>query len=169
MAKNINRASTPVIDQRPETDYLGIRIQTPFRGMFRHIDAITKELANWFMAQAITPAGPPFLRYHVIDMQGEMDMEYAIPVEAAMAGDERIRPATLPAGRYVSLIYSGSGMQGNKALIEWARAHHLQFDRWDNEKGDVFRARYERYLTDPKIEHRKTLRDVEVAIKLADV
>jgi len=53
-------------------------------------------------------------------------------------------------------------------LIEWVRAQGLEFDRWDTEQGDNFRGRYETYLTDPKIEPRKSRWQIEVAIKLAD-
>ena len=59
-----------------------------------------------------------------------------------------------------TLVYSGSGLAGNKALIEWAAAHGLAWDRWDDGRGDAFRARYESYLTDPATEPRKTRRDI---------
>jgi hypothetical protein len=97
-----------------------------------------------------------------------MDLEYAISVETPLRGDDRVKLSTLPAGRYASLIYTGSGLQGNKALIEGSRAQGLEFDRWDTEQGDNFRARYEKFLTDSKVEPRKTKWDIEVAIKLKD-
>jgi hypothetical protein len=81
-------------------------------------------------------------------------------------GDGRVLSGSLPAGRYASLIYSGSGLQGNKALIEYIRDNDLPVDRWDDPKGDAFRCRYEMYLTDPKVEPRKTKWDIEVAFKL---
>ncbi len=82
--------------------------------------------------------------------------------------DERVIADVLPAGRYASLIYSGGGYQGNKALVEWVRANAVPVDRWDTDKGDNFRCRYERFLTDPKVEPRKTKWDIEVAFKLVD-
>ncbi len=85
-----------------------------------------------------------------------------------MVGNGRVTAEVIPAGRYASLIYFGSGYTGNKALIEWARANDLNWDRWDDAKGDAFRSRYETFLTDPKIEPRKTRWEVEVAIKLKD-
>jgi effector-binding domain-containing protein len=101
-------------------------------------------------------------------MAGDMDIEYGIPVATALSGDERVKADMLPAGRYASLIYIGHGLTGNKTLIEWAKANCLAWDRWDDPKGDAFRSRYESYLTDPKIEPRKTKWEVEVAIKLKD-
>jgi effector-binding domain-containing protein len=158
----------PKIDNRAEKPYMGIRTQTPMKGMFKVVDHLSKELAAWLKQQRLEPAGPPFLRYHVIDMAGDMDIEYGIPVATALSGDEHVKAGMLPAGRYASLIYIGHGLTGNKSLIEWAKANGLAWDRWDDPKGDAFRSRYESYLTDPKIEPRKTKWEVEVAIKLKD-
>jgi effector-binding domain-containing protein len=158
----------PRIDERPERPYLGIRTQTPFQGMFKAVTQLRKELLGWVKQQGIAPAGPLFLRYHVIDMAGEMDIEIGMPVATALPGNSRVSPGVLPAGRYASLIYSGSGLQGNKALLDWAKANGLAWDRWQDEKGDAFRCRCEHYLTDPKVEPRKTKWAIEVAIKLAD-
>jgi effector-binding domain-containing protein len=104
----------------------------------------------------------------VVDMAGEMDIEVGIPVESALSGDKRVKPGVLPAGRYASLIYIGHGLTGNKALLRFGQDNNLVWDHWDDAKGDVFAARYEAYLTDPKVEHRKTKWEIELAIKLAD-
>jgi DNA gyrase inhibitor GyrI len=101
-------------------------------------------------------------------MAGEMDIEVGIPVETPMENEGWVTAGSIPAGRYASLIYTGSGLTGNKTLVEWAKANQIAWDRWDAENGDAFRARYESYLTDPHIEPRKTKWNVEVAIKLAD-
>ena len=166
--KNVNTQSQPRIDYRAEQPTLGIRVQTPFRGMFKVVDGLRKELNGWLAQQGVQPAGPPFLRYHVIDMDGEMDIEYGVPVRERMSGDGRVEPGVLPAGRYASLIYSGSGLQGNRALIEWAKQNGVPFDRWDDPKGDAFRARLETYMTDPKVEPRKTKWQVEMAVRVRD-
>jgi len=158
----------PKIDERSEKSYLGIRTRVPMKGMSGTVTLLFKEMANWVKRKDIAPAGPPFLRFHVIDMAGEMDIEVGIPVATTVLADERVCAGVLPAGCYASLIYSGSGLAGNKALIEWAKANHLDWDRWDDARGDAFRCRYESYLTDPRIEPRKTKWEVEVAIKLAD-
>jgi effector-binding domain-containing protein len=168
MAKNVNVIGDAKIDYREETHTLGIRIITPFQGMFAQVDKLRKELAKWFAARGMTPQGSPFLCYHVIDMTGDMEIEYGFCVAQPLVGDDRVTADVLPAGRYVSLIYSGSGLQGNKALIQYIRDNNLPVDRWDDPQGDAFCCRYEMYLTDPKIEPRKTKWDIEVAIKLKD-
>jgi len=161
--------SKPKIDERPEEQYMGIRTQTPFKGMFTVIDKhLFKELRAWMKQEGIDPAGSPLLRYHVINMEGEMDIEVGIPVAKALPGNGRVCPGLLPGGRYASLIYINNGYTGNGALTRWGIENGLAFDQWDDPKGTAFGARYERYLTDPKIQPLKTKWEVEVAIKLMD-
>ena len=158
----------PKIDRRRKQTYMGIRTIAPFKGMFKEVGRIAEELNEWVATNKVKTVGPPFLRYQVIDMRGFMDISYCIPVRKALPDDGNVKADVLPAGRYASLIYSGGGISGNRALIEWVRAQGLEFDRWDTEQGDNFRSRYETYLTDPEVEPRKSRWQIEVAIKLAD-
>ena len=158
----------PKIDKRSKQVYMGIRTIAPFKGMFKVVGNIADELNAWVEQNKIKISGPPFLRYHVIDMRGFMDISYCVPVRKALADDGTVKADSLPAGRYASLIFSGGGVSANRTLIEWVRAQGLEFDRWDTEQGDNFRGRYETYLTDPKIEPRKSRWQIEVAIKLED-
>src|SRR5262245_3141682 len=95
------------IDTRKEQPYMGIRTQTPMKGMFKVIDKLFKEMNAWAKQHDLKPSGAPFLRYHVIDMEGEMDIEVGFPVAAALPGDGRVAAGVLPGGRYASLIYIG--------------------------------------------------------------
>ncbi len=158
----------PKIDVRSRQVYMGIRTIAPFKGMSKAVDRIRKELNDWINEHNVKTAGPPFLRFHVIDMRGFMDISYAVPVREVLPEDGNIKADELPAGRYASLVYSGGGISANRALIDWVRGQGMDFDRWDTEQGDNFRGRYETYLTDPKIEPRKSKWKIEVAIKLAE-
>jgi len=158
----------PKIDRRPKITYMGIRFIAPFKGMSKEIGRIAGELNEWAERHKVKTSGPPFLRYHVIDMRGFMDIEYCVPVHKALPDEGGVKSGLVPAGKYASLIYSGGGISGNRALIDWVRAQGMDFDRWDTEQGDNFRGRYETYLTDPRIEPRKSRWRIEVAIKLMD-
>lgn len=158
----------PKIDTRPKQLYMGIRTIAPFKGMSKVISKIVDELNEWIAENKVKTVGPPFLRFHVIDMRGFMDISFCVPVRKALSDDGDVKADAIPAGRYANLIYSGGGISANRALIEWVRAKGMDFDRWDTEQGDNFRGRYETYLTDPKIEPRKSKWKIEVAIKLAD-
>ena len=160
--------SEPQIDERPERPYMGIRTIAPFRTMFAEVNKLLKELRKWVNAQGIAEEGPFFLRLHVIDMDGPMDIEVGFMVPEALPGDERVKPGILPGGRYASLIYTNSGLAANKALLNWGKENGLTWDRWPEPAGDAFRCRYEAYLTDYRIESRKTKWEIELAIKLAD-
>jgi effector-binding domain-containing protein len=160
--------SEPRIDERGEQPYMGIRAQVAMSGLSKNVTKLFKELDRYAKQHRLQPAGPSFLRYHVIDMTGEMDIEVGIPVAAWLPEEGPVRAGTIPAGRYASLVYSGSGLTGNKTLLDWGKANGLAWDRWQDPKGVAFRSRYESYLTDPKTEPRKTKWQIEVAIKLSD-
>jgi len=158
----------PKIDKRPKRAYMGIRTIAPFQGMSQVIGRLSDEMNAWVNEHRVKTEGPPFLRFHVIDMRGFMDIEFGFPVRRVLPDDGQVKAGVLPAGKYASLIYSGGGISGNRARIEWVRLQGLDFDRWDTEQGDNFRSRYETYLTDPAVEPRKSKWQIEVAIKLAD-
>ena len=50
-----------------------------------------------------------------------------MPVRKALPEDGEVKADFVPAGRYASLIYSGGGISGNRALIEWVRAQGMDF------------------------------------------
>ncbi len=169
VAKTRTLVGKPEVYERPDEHYMGIRTQTPFKGMFTVIDKhLFKELRAWMKQEGVEPAGQPFFRYYIINMDGEMDVEVGIPVDTALSGNGRVCPGVLPAGRYASLVYIGTGYTGSSALTRWAIENGLAFDQWDDPKGTAFRARYERYLTDPKIQPLKSKWEVEVAVRLLD-
>jgi len=159
----------PKLEDRPEQHYVGIRAGVPMRQFKQIIPQVLNELFAWLGKQGVEPAGAPFMRYHVINMAGSMDVELGVPIATAVPGDARVSPGVLPAGRYATLVYSGvTGIKGNKALIEWAMKNDITWDRWDDEHGDAFRARVEYFLTDPAEQPDKKKWETEVAIKVTD-
>ncbi|TCO20448.1 GyrI-like small molecule binding protein [Kribbella steppae] len=158
----------PRVVERPEQDYLGIRVVTPFRGMLSTRNELIDALSAWLLDQGIDDVGLFFLRLHVIDMSGPMDMEVGVVTPGPLAGDGRVQPATLLAGRYATLTYRNHSLRANRALIEWAAAEGIAFDRWDVAEGDHFACRYEAFRTDPRTEPRKTKWEVELNFRIAD-
>jgi effector-binding domain-containing protein len=161
--------SEPKLDDRTEQRYVGIRTQVPTSEFKNIIPEFLGELFAWLGERGVEPAGAPLMRYHVINMPGNMDVELGVPVATAVKGDDRVAPGVIPAGRYASLIYTGlNGIEGNKALLEWAAKNNIKWDRWDDQNGDAFRSRVEYFLTDPAQEPDKNKWETEVAIRLAD-
>ena len=88
------------------------------RGMSKEILRLRKLAEAWCEATGAKPVGAPFVRYHVIDMAGELDIESGIPVGRAGAIQPQMKGGELPAGECACLVCRGSGLAGNKASIE---------------------------------------------------
>jgi hypothetical protein len=157
----------PHVESFPDRPYVGIRVVTPFRGMLKTRDELMVELRDWLTHSACETSGHGFLRLHVVDMSGPMDLEVSFLTPAPTRGDARVTQGVLPSGSYATLTHRDHSLRANKVLIEWATATGLEFDREEVPAGDRFACRYEAYLTDPKLEPRKTRWEVEIAIKLA--
>lgn len=156
------------IVEKPERSYLGIRLSTPFDGMFALVTKGLKELRKWSKANGLSEEGPYFLRYYHCDMKSIMDVEVGLITNGALVGQGAIQPGSLPQGRYASLVYRGNGLRGNQALMKWAKEHAITFDPLVVGEEESYVCRYEAYLTDYRIESRKLLWDVELSIKIAD-
>ncbi len=147
---------------------MGIRVTTPFRGMLAQRDKLLAEARTDIKQAAIETVGYGFLRLHVIDMEGPMDLEAGyFTVGPAQTVHGRLRTGAMPAGCYATLSYQSHAYRANAALQEWAAANGLVLDRWTVPEGDAFACRYEAFRTDPKVEPRKTKWTVELSIRLA--
>ncbi len=153
----------PRLESRPEVATLGIRETAPFRTMLSNRDRLLAELIEWLDAHEVEPTGPFFLRLHVIDMQGLMQIE--VGVAASGPADDRVEEGTLPAGNYAVLSYRAKSMAANKRLHAWIREQGLGHDSAAHPDGEAFACRCETYLTDPRTEKRKTQWVVELAFK----
>ena len=156
------------IVDKPERPYLGIRLETPFSGMFAVITKTLKELRKWSKENSLSEAGLYFIRYYHCDMKDIMDVEVGLMTNSGLVGQGRIKPGSLPKGRYATLVYRGNGLRGNQALMKWAKDHEITFDPLVVGAVESYTCRYEAYLTDYRTEPRKLLWDVELAIKIAD-
>ena len=160
----------PQLQERAARPYAGIRTSVTMDGLSAAVDEAFPELFGWLASRALEVAGPPFIRYHVIDMQAELEIELGVPadvpVDAAVGDRGRIRPGTLPAGRYVVLRHVGpyDGLvAGNAALLDWAREHAIALDSWDTSHGTAWRGRVEHYLTNPAAEPDPAKWEVDIA------
>jgi DNA gyrase inhibitor GyrI len=160
----------PQIQQRPARPYAGIRVRVAMDGIAAAVDEAFPELFGWLAAHAIAPAGPPFIRYLVVDMPAELEIDLAVPAQvtddATAAERGRVRAGVLPGGRYVVLRHAGpyDGLvASNAALQEWARERGIPLDNWDTDRGTAWRGRAEHYLTNPAEEPDRAKWEVDVA------
>jgi effector-binding domain-containing protein len=162
--------TTPGVGDRPEQLYAGVRTEATMAELPSAIPQGLGEVFAWLGARGVAPAGPPFIRYFVVDMAGALDIALGVPVAGPLAGDGRVTVETLPAGRYASLVYTGvaNGVAANGALLDWGAAQGLAWDRSPTARGDAFGARLESFLTNPDDEPDPAKWQTEVAIRLAD-
>jgi effector-binding domain-containing protein len=155
------------IVDKTDRPYAGIRLKTPFPGMFAVANRALKDLRAWSKASGLVEEGPYFLRYYHCDMKDIMDIEAGVLTSSAPPDHSIIKAGSLPGGKYASLIFRGNGLRGNQALMQWGRETGTEFAAMDPAQAESYVCRYEAYLTDYRVEPRKLLWDVELSIKIA--
>jgi hypothetical protein len=148
--------ASPTLETRPVTHTLGIRLVTPFRGMLATRDRLWAELRIALAARGITGIGPQFLRLHVIDMRGLMDIEAGVVVHEPLPGDGRVVAGHFPAGTYATLTHRDHSLRANKMLLDWTAQSAIPLDKHSTPQGDHFACRYELILSDVLSERKKT-------------
>ena len=142
------------IIERPEQPYVAISADVTMEQLSGLADRFG-EVFGWLAGHGVAPAGPPFFRYHVIDMERLLNVEAGVPVQAPVEGDDRVIAGVLPAGRYGSAIHVGpyDGLIGAvDDLLHWADSQGLEWDKSSADDGEHWRCRLEIYLTDPSQE-----------------
>jgi effector-binding domain-containing protein len=82
-------------------------------------------LGAYLQRHGLTPAGPPFVRYHTFG-NTETDMEVGVPVAAPAPGDGSVHAGTLPGGPAITTWHRGPHTALGDAyarLAAWQQAH----------------------------------------------
>jgi effector-binding domain-containing protein len=161
--------STPTVVEHSAQPYVAVRGTVTMTT----IGAVADRIGDLFAllgAQGVEPAGPPFLRYRVIDMERHLVLEAGVPVptrDVQVEGDVLLDE--LPAGRYVEVTHHGHPdglVDATTELLAWAEAEGLTWDAHDGPEGEVWGSRLERYLDEPGQPMDDW--DTELAFRLAD-
>jgi effector-binding domain-containing protein len=141
----------PTIVERVEQPYVGRResiTMTEFAQVADHLPGMFTDLRG----RGAPIAGPPFLRYRVIDMSADLVVEAGIPTAERLEVAEPMFTDTLPGGRYATLAYVGhpDELVGVTArLLNWAADQGLSWDMEPTPSGEVWGCRLELMMTDP--------------------
>ena len=128
---------TPEIETRTEQPYVALRDRVPMSGIAAFA-VRTGEVFGWLGARGLAPAGPPFLKFNVIDMARELEIENGVPVAAPVNGDDLVVAGVLPAGRYATVTHTGHPselMEVTGALLDWGAEQGLTWDVSPSEDG----------------------------------
>ena len=162
--------TSPKIVERGEQPYVAVKSVVSMKEIGAVAGKFLGEIFGWVAGHELAPAGAPFFKYNVVDMERGLEIEFGIPTASPAKGDDRALAGVLPAGRYASLVHRGPYEQlidANAALQDWIKEQGLKMDVKESPAGDRFGCRLEIYLTDPAVEKDPQKLETEVAIKLA--
>jgi effector-binding domain-containing protein len=163
----------PSIVERADQPYLSIPVTVTMRTVSEAADRLP-DLLQWAASRGIVPAGPPFLKYDVIDMAGELRVRVGFPVGDGVPDEflpEGVVAGVLPGGRYVSTVHTGHPatlVEATRDLLEWAAIEGLRWDVTPTDAGEAWGARLEVFLTDPRVERNIEKWQTELLLRLAD-
>jgi effector-binding domain-containing protein len=152
----------PRIQWRAAQPYVAVRRVVTMRTI--------PEIADRLAARGIEPAGAPFLRYRVIEMDRELDMEAGVPVGAVVEGDKDVNFGILPDGQYATVTHVGPFdklIDVTAALLHWGAREGLAWDMTETENGQEWGCRLELYKTNPSEEPDMSKWETELAFRLA--
>ena len=161
----------PTVIQRADQPYVAIRALVTMESLGAVVPPLNKEVFGWLAARGVAPAGAPFLKYNVIDMARQLEIEAGVPVAAAVDGDGAVMSGVLPAGRYATVIHVGHPaklVDTTGELLAWASSKGLVFDVSQTDAGERWGSRLEIYLTDPGQQPDLDMWETQLAFRLAD-
>jgi len=161
----------PELIQRSAQPYVSITSLARMGQLGIQLGPKIGEVFGWLAARGTAPAGPPFWKYNVIDMDGDMEVEVGVPTADHLDGDEQVQPHVLPAGHYVLAHHVGHPdtlEDATRQLLEWGEANGITWDVADSPDGDRWVARVEEYLSNPDDEPDMDKWRTNLIFKVAD-
>lgn len=140
---------SPIIETRMDQPYAAIPVKVRMEELGSVVPPLTGQVYGWLAARGITPSGPPFWRYIVVDMDNELELETGVSVASPVEANGELRAGVLPAGRYATVLHTGHPdtlVTATRDLLEWAAERGLE---WDSD-GTTWGCRLEEYLSDPQ-------------------
>jgi len=162
--------AAPRIIERPEQPYVAIKRAITMQ-TFPEIADRLPELFAWLGARGVEPAGAPFFKYDVIDMERRLVVEAGVPVAAPVEVDGDVVAGVLPAGRYATVTHVGHPdelIEATAGLLAWAERRGLAWDAWPTDEGEAWGCRLEVLMTNPAEEPDMRKWETELVFKLAD-
>jgi hypothetical protein len=75
----------PAVVERSEEPYVAIKTSVTMETIGSVLPALHPEVRNWLREHNASPAGAPFFKFNVIDMERQLEVEVGWPVAAELA------------------------------------------------------------------------------------
>ena len=114
-----------VLEERGPQPVLSIRAPVRIARLTESQGESLRDLWSSVHRRRVTPAGPPFVRYHTFG-DSETDLEIGLPVGEAVSGEGRIARRELPGGAAISTWHIGAHDRLRDAygrLAAWLKEH----------------------------------------------
>lgn len=134
-------AYTVEIKKVPEQHVMSIRTRCHVAELGAILAEILPEVWRYVRKAGVTPAGPPFTRYHGFE-DDRVDIEGGLPVPRPLPSEGRVAAGTLPGGEVASTVHLGPYDKlpdAHDALHVWLQEH----------RRDSAGPQWEVYWTDP--------------------
>ncbi len=118
------------LQQRDPQPILSIRATILVAQLGEAVSDRIGALGDYLRQHNLTPAGPPFVRYHTFE-EIETDMELGVPLAAPVEGEGRIVAGTLAGGPAIATSHSGPHDRLGEAyarIANWLQAHRREAD-----------------------------------------
>lgn len=142
----------PEIEKRKAQPYIYVPFTVTMRQMQKPAREGFPKLFEYLERHGLKSTGAAFYNYKRINMSGTLDVEAGIPVEAAGPDEGGAHNATLPAGKFVRIGWTGHPdklMTVTGMLIGWLKETGQRLDVEEKPDGDHFACRLEIYESDP--------------------
>jgi len=78
---------SPTIETRTDQPYAAIPVKVRMEDLGSVVPPLTDRVFGWLADRGVTPVGPPFWRYVVVDMDNELELETGVPVASPVEGN----------------------------------------------------------------------------------
>jgi len=159
----------PQIINKTAQRYIAVRlpVSIPFGD---DLDPAFDELFSAFARAGVEPDGMEFIKFNLIDMP-RLEIEVGITTSAAIPVTGRLVQGELPAGRYVSVTYTGAYadlMDVTAMLVGWAKEKGMKWDSHQTPDGEKFACRLEVHDNNPSTEPDPAKLQTTLLFKLAE-
>jgi effector-binding domain-containing protein len=162
----------PAMIERAAQPYIAIREHLLRESLGDVAPGLLSEVCEWLATNKIAVAGPPLIRYLIVDYNsGEVEVDVGVPVASMVPGHLRVHWGEIPGGTYATVVHQGSYanlMDTTAKLLAWGKENNIQWQVDEAAKVTNWRGRIEHYLVGPPDNPNPQDWRTEIAILLAE-